>query len=79
MLKEGLIMNENEMQVLMANIMGGMHAFVCETCPSDELWFDWAENGIPDGCDEELLMDFATDKSIFKNVVEAFADYVKKI
>jgi len=61
----------SDILILKANILGGMNEYIHEIGDEDVL-NDWYAYGIPDGCTEEMLMDFAGDERIFMNIVDVF-------
>ena len=61
----------NEIILLRANIMGGMHEYIKEI-GDEEIYGLWV-HVFPDECDEDELMEMAEDDEIWKCVVNRFA------
>ena len=58
-------MNKKQATILRANILGGMNAYVLDVI-GDELGTEiWFQCGVPDGADEEMLMEIAEDEKEF--------------
>lgn len=68
-------MNNDEMILLKANLMGGMNEYIKEI--GDEEIYDLWVQVFPDECDEETLMEMAEDNEIWKCVVNRFAACLK--
>ena len=62
----------SDLLILRANILGGMNEYVKELGDEDLLDL-WLEEGIPDECDEDGLMEIAEDDYLFKLICENFA------
>jgi hypothetical protein len=77
MLKEGLTMNENEITILRANLLGGMNTYITEVVGDEDIIDEWNGYGVPDGCDEETLMEIAADREEFVDICECFARLLK--
>ena len=62
---------------LKANILGGMNQYILDLGDEDkyEIWF---ERGVPDGADEDDLIDLASDDSIFRSICEVFGWLIKR-
>jgi len=69
-------MTKNEIQVLRANLLGGMDAYVREHLDDENYLMAWLELGIPDGADEEELMEIAEDEADFNRICGVFADII---
>jgi|GEM_PF-5494343 len=69
-------MTKNEIQVLRANLLGGMDAYVQERLDDENYLEAWLELGVPDGADEEELMEIAEDEKEFKRIVQVFSNLI---
>ena len=70
-------MSKFQATLLKANILGGMNSFVLDVIGdeiTDEYWFRY---GLPDGCDEEMLMEIAEDNDLFAQICSTFNDITK--
>lgn len=66
-------MTKNEIQVLRANLLGGMDAYVREHLDDEDYFMEWLELGVPDDADEDTLMEIAKDEEDFNRIVTEFA------
>lgn len=66
-------MTKNEIQVLRANLLGGMDAYMREHLDDENYLMEWLELGVPDGADEEELMEIAEDEDDFNRITTEFA------
>ena len=66
-------MTKNEIQVLRANLLGGMDAYAREHIEDEDYFMDWLALGVPDGADEDELMEIAGDEEDFNRIVTEFA------
>ena len=65
-------MPKSQATLLKANILGGMNAYVLDVI-GDELGTEiWFQRGVPDGADEEMLMEIAEDEKEFKRITKWF-------
>lgn len=65
-------MTKREIQILRANILGGMNSYVLDAI-GDELASEiWFQCGIPDSADEDDLMEIAEDEKEFKRITKWF-------
>ena len=62
-------MKKDDLTLLKANILGGLNELMKEYAETDENWLHWLTYGVPDECDEDLLMDIAEDDEQFKNIL----------
>lgn len=69
-------MIKNEIQVLRANLLGGMDAYVRERLDDEDYLMMWLELGVPDGADEEELMEIAGDEEDFNRITRIFSDLI---
>ena len=70
-------MTDYELQVLRANILGGMDAYVRETVQNEDNFDYWLMYGVPDEADEEMLMECAERVDNFNQIAHAFAWVLK--
>lgn len=70
-------MTKNEIQVLRANLLGGMDAYVREVIDDEDYFMGWLELGVPDGADEEELMEIAGDEEEFIRISEYFGTLIR--
>ena len=66
-------MTKNEIQVLRANLLGGMDAYAREMVDDEDYFMEWLELGVPDGADEDMLMEIAGDEEEFNRIATEFA------
>lgn len=69
-------MTKNEIQVLRANLLGGMDAYAREHLDDENYLMEWLELGVPDGADEEELMEIAEDEEDFNRIARVFSDLI---
>lgn len=69
-------MSKNEIQVLRANLLGGMDAYVRERLDDEDYLTAWLELGVPDGADEEELMEIAGDEKEFNRITDIFSNII---
>ena len=66
-------MTKNEIQVLRANLLGGMDTYIREVVEDEEYFMEWLAYGVPDDADEDTLMEIAGDEEEFNRIVTEFA------
>ena len=66
-------MTREEMIILRANILGGMNSYIIENCNEDIQEY-WATYGIPDGADEDDLIEIAEDNELWVSCCKCFAN-----
>lgn len=66
-------MDNSDVVLLRANLMGGMNAYVREVIGDDDITDYWNMEGVPDECDEDTLMEIAALEDCFINISKAFA------
>lgn len=69
-------MSKNEIQVLRANLLGGMDAYVRETVDDEAFLMDWLAEGVPDEANENDLMEIAEDEEDFNRITRVFSDLI---
>ena len=69
-------MTKNEVQVLRANILGGMDTYMREVVDDEDYFMAWLELGVPDGADEEELMEIAGDEKEFNRIADIFSNII---
>lgn len=69
-------MTKNEIQVLRANLLGGMDAYVREVVNDEDCFMEWLEIGVPDGADEDMLMEIAEDEEEFNRISAYFGSLI---
>ena len=62
--------------VLRANILGGMNEYILECIGDENIHMTWLTDGIPDGADEDELMEIAEDKAEFERIAYLFGNLV---
>jgi len=62
--------------VLRANILGGMNSYILECIDDENIHMTWLTGGIPDGADEDELMEIAEDKAEFERIAYLFGNLV---
>lgn len=63
----------DEKTMLKANTLGGMNAYMLDYCDDENVLDMWFAHGVPDGCDENELMEIAESDELFCDCVNAFA------
>jgi len=71
-------MTKNEIQVLRANLLGGMDAYVREHLDDEDYFMEWLEMGVPDGVDEDTLMEIARDEEEFNRIARYFGRLITR-
>ena len=69
-------MTKNEIQVLRANLLGGMDAYVREMVDDEDYFMEWLEMGVPDDADEDTLMEIAGDEEEFNRISAYFGSLI---
>lgn len=69
-------MTKNELYVLRANLLGGMDAYVRGHLDDENYLEAWLELGVPDGADEEELMEIAGDEKEFNRISAYFGSLI---
>lgn len=69
-------MTRNELNVLKANILGGFDEYI-RSINDEDAYEEWAMLGVPDGADEEELMEIAEDSASFADIAKVFGNIVK--
>ena len=68
----------NDMILLKANILKEMNEYVLSNCESDEDAGLWFEVGVPDGADDEMLIEIASDDDLFRGICIWFGQIIKE-
>lgn len=63
---------EEEVTLLRANLLGGMDTYIREVIGDEYILEHWLEEGIPDDCDQDELMNIAEDNGEFCRMVNVF-------
>ena len=66
-------MTKNEIQVLRANLLGGMDTYIRQVVGDEEILMYWLEEGVPDDADEDDLMEIAEDVDDFERICGVFS------
>jgi hypothetical protein len=66
------MMTKSEIYTLRMNILGGMDAYIRDVIGDDEVTEIWNDDGIEDGIDEDVLLDYARDDEAFKQICYLF-------
>ena len=69
-------MTKNEIQILRANLLGGMDAYVREVVDDEDYFMEWLEMGVPDDADEDTLMEIAGDEEEFNRISAYFGSLI---
>ena len=69
-------MTKNEVQVLRANILGGMDAYIRAVVDDEDYLMEWLEMGVPDDADEDTLMEIAGDEEEFNRISAYFGSLI---
>ena len=67
-------MTKNEIQVLRANLLGGMDAYTRAVIDDEEYLMSWLAYGVPDEASEEDLMEIAGDEEEFNRIAKVFGN-----
>lgn len=70
-------MTRNEMNVLKANMLGGMHEYM-RNLNDENAYYVWITYGVPDEPSEEDLIGIAEDINSWKECVDLFAELTKE-
>lgn len=62
--------------VLRANILGGMNEYILKCIDDENIHMIWLTGGVPDGADEDELMEIAEDKAEFERIAHLFGNLV---
>lgn len=62
-----------------AVLLRQMDDFVRENCEDEDLFMYWLMDGVPDGADDEMLLDLAQIDSCWLNVINAFGKMLKEL
>lgn len=65
-------MEKDLMIILRANILGGMNTYIIENCDEDIQEY-WATYGVPDGADEEEVIEIAENDELWVDCCKCFA------
>ena len=63
---------EEEATLLRANLLGGMDTYIREVIGDEDILEHWLEDGLPDDCDQDELMNIAEDEDEFYHMVDVF-------
>ena len=72
-------MTREEMIILRMNMLGGMDAYIREVIGDDCTTAKWDMCGVPDGADEEEIMEIAEDEHEWARICTYFGSIVKTI
>ena len=72
-------MTKNEIQVLRANLLGGMDTYIREVVVDEEYLMSWLAYGVPDEASEEDLMEIAEDEEEFNRIAEVFGSIINNL
>lgn len=72
-------MKNDEMIILRANILGGMNAYIRDVIGDDDITERWDMFGVPDGADEEEIMEIAEDESEWIRICAYFGSEVSEL
>ena len=64
--------------LLKANLLGGMDSYIRDVIGDDDITERWLMFGIPDGCDEEELMEIAEDDSEFLRICNLWNNLIRE-
>ena len=69
----------DEKTMLKANMLGGMNDYMLEYCNDENVLNMWFTYVVPDGCDEDELMELAESDELFCDCVNAFAHCLRRM
>lgn len=61
---------------LRANILSGMNEYILECIGDEDIHITWLVGGVPDGADEDEIMEIAEDKAEFERIAYLFGNLV---
>jgi hypothetical protein len=64
--------------VLKANILGGMDTYIRDVIGDEDIFMRWSVVGVPDGCDEEELMEIAEDDDEFLRICNVWDNLIRE-
>ena len=67
----------NEKILLKANILHDMDKYIRDIIGDDNITDEWNMYGVPDECDEEMMMEIAGNEEMFVEIIRMFADLVE--
>lgn len=65
--------------ILKANILGGLDSYIRDNIEDEDLFDMWLTYGVPDECDEQLLMEIAEDEDEFRRIIGIAGDLLSQI
>lgn len=72
-------MKNDEMIILRTNILGGMDAYIRDVIGDDDITEKWDAYGVPDGADEEEVMEIAEDDAEWARICGVFGSIVTDV
>ena len=69
-------MTKSEFLTLRMNLLGGMNDYILNVIGDDEITEQWFTYGIPDECDEDMLMKIAEDDKQWNAICYLFGNIV---
>jgi len=69
----------NDITKMRAVLLRQMDDYVREHCEDEDLFMYWLMDGVPDGADDEMLLDLAQIDGCWLNVVNAFGKMLKEL
>lgn len=72
-------MKNDEMIILRANILGGFDAYIRDVIGDDDITDRWDMFGVPDGADEEEIMEIAEDEHEWARICGYFGTIVQTL
>jgi len=73
-----MIITRKEMVETRAKLLREMDSWINEYIYDEDNINYWLMFGVPDGADDEMLLDFASDDGIWLNIIKAFGEVVKR-
>lgn len=69
----------DEMMIIRMNMLGGMDAYIRNIIGDDDITDRWDMFGVPDGADEEEIMEIAEDEHEWARICAYFGGIVRTI
>lgn len=73
-----MTITRKEMVETRAKLLREMDDWLYENIYDEDVIDYWLMYGVPDGADDEMLLDFASDDSIWLNIIKAFDEVLKR-
>ena len=65
--------------ILKANILGGLNSYILEKVDDEDILDMWWTYGVPNECDEQLLVEIAEDDAEFRRICGMAGDILSQL